>query len=196
MEAFYNSLSPVQKVFLFCALAGGILFVLRMILMLVGLGDHDIHDGDFDHGGFDHADGHGDSDASFKLFSLQGLTGFFLMFGVVGLGLSRQFWVPDIIAAIGGTLAGLVTVWILGKMMVSMNKLQADGTVKLTSAIGGQGKVYLTIPSEGTGQVQLPIQGRLMIYDAVSANKEEIKTGAQVIVIDIAGGNVLVVEKA
>ena len=196
MEAFYSSLSPVQKLFLFCALLGGIIFILRMILMLFGLGDHDIHDGDFDHGGFDHADGHGDSDASFKLFSIQGLTGFFMMFGVVGLGLSRQAWVPDIIAAAGGTLAGLATVWILGKIMVSMNQLQSDGTVKLSSAIGGQGKVYLTVPAEGSGQVQLPIQGRLMIYDAVSANQEEIKTGDQVIVIDITGGNILVVEKA
>ena len=191
MEAFYSSLSPVQKVFLFCALVGGIIFVLRMILMVIGLGDHDVHDG-----GLDHVDGHGDSDVSFKLFSLHGLTCFFMMFGLVGLGLSRQFWVPDIIAAAIGTVAGLFTFWVIAKLFSSMTKLQSDGTLKLSNAIGQQGKVYLTIPADGTGQVQVAFQGRLMIYDAISANKEEIKTGDQIVVIDIAGGNILVVEQS
>ena len=191
MEAFYSSLSAVQKVFLFCALVGGIIFVLRMILMVIGLGDHDVHDG-----GLDHVDGHGDSDVSFKLFSLHGLTCFFMMFGLVGLGLSRQFWVPDIIAAAIGTVAGLFTFWVIAKLFSSMTKLQSDGTLKLSNAIGQQGKVYLTIPAEGTGQVQVAFQGRLMIYDAISANKEEIKTGDQIVVIDIAGGNILVVERS
>jgi membrane protein implicated in regulation of membrane protease activity len=191
MEAFYNSLSPVQKVFLFCALVGGIIFVIRMILMVIGLSDHDVHDG-----GLDHVDGHGDSDVSFKLFSLHGLTCFFMMFGLVGLGLSRQFWVPDIIAAAAGTIAGLFTFWVIARLFSSMSKLQSDGTLKLSSAIGQQGKVYLRIPAEGTGQVQVAFQGRLMIYDAISANKEEIKTGDQIVVIDIAGGNILVVEQS
>lgn len=191
MEAFYNSLSPVQKVFLFCALVGGIIFVLRMVLMVMGLGDHDVHDG-----GLDHVDGHGDSDVSFKLFSLHGLTCFFMMFGLVGLGLSRQFWVPDVIAAAIGIIAGLFTFWIIAKLFSSMTKLQSDGTLKLSNAIGQQGKVYLTIPAEGTGQVQVAFQGRLMIYDAISANKEEIKTGDQIVVIDIAGGNIFVVERS
>jgi len=203
MQAFFASLSPVQKVFLFCAITGGIVFILRIALMLFGLGDHDFdmdHGDfdhvDFDHGDFDHPDDHLDSDSSFKLFSLQGLTGFFMMFGVVGLGLSRQALIPDIFAVVIGTLAGLFTVWLLGKLMFAMNRLQSDGTVKISNAIGAQGKVYLRIPVEGTGQVQIPIQGRLMMYDAVSTGKEEIKTGDQVVVIDITGGNILVVEKA
>jgi membrane protein implicated in regulation of membrane protease activity len=190
MEAFYNSLSPVQKVFLFCALVGGIIFVVRIVLMAIGISDHDIDDGSLDH-----VDGHGDSDTSFKLFSLHGLTCFFMMFGLVGLGLSRQFWVPDIIAAAIGTVAGLFTFWVIARLFSSMTKLQSDGTLKLSNAIGQQGKVYLTIPAQGTGQVQVAFQGRLMIYDAISANKEEIKTGDQIVVIDIAGGNILVVEQ-
>lgn len=191
MEAFFNSLSPVQKVFLFCAVLGGGVFVIRTILSLAGMGDHDIHDGDFDF-----SDSHADADTSFRLFSLHGLTGFFMMFGLVGLGLSRQFWVPDIAAGTVGVLAGLGTVWVIGKVFASMTKLQCDGTLKLSDAMGQQGKVYLTIPAGGTGQVQVAFQGRVMIYDAISGDKEMIKTGEQIVVIDIAGGNTLVVEKA
>ncbi len=191
MEAYYSSLSAVQKVFLFCALLGGVVFILRMIMMMAGFGDHDIHDGHVDF-----SDSHGDADASFKLFSLHGLTGFFMMFGLVGLGLSRQFWVPDIVAGGVGVIAGLSTVWILGKLSTGMIKLQSDGTLRLSDAIGSQGKVYLTIPEGGTGQVQVAFQGRTMIYDGVAANKESIKTGQPIVVIDITGGNTLVVEKA
>jgi membrane protein implicated in regulation of membrane protease activity len=190
MEAFYNSLSPVQKFFLFSAVVGGAIFIVRMILMLAGLGGHDIHDGQFDY-----SDTHADADASFKLFSLHGLTGFFMMFGLVGLGLSRQRLIPDLVAGAVGVLAGLATVWVIGKVFSSMTKLQSDGTLRLSDAIGQQGKVYLTIPAGGTGQVQVAFQGRLMIYEAVSANKEVIKTGEQVVVIDITGGNILVVER-
>ncbi len=191
MQEYYDALSPIQKFFLFSAILGGTIFILRMVLMLVGLSDHDIHDG-----GFDNADVHPDSDASFKLFSLHGLTGFFMMFGLVGLALSKQFWIPDLMAAAAGIAAGLATVWMLGKLSVSMMKLQSDGTVNVCSAIGQEGRVYLKIPAAGTGQVQVPCQGRLMIYDAVSADKNEIRTGDPVIVIDVTGGNVLVVEKA
>jgi membrane protein implicated in regulation of membrane protease activity len=188
MEAFYNSLSPVQKIFLFSAVLGGVIFILRMILMLVGMGDHDFND--------DISDAHADADASFKLFSLHGLTGFFMMFGLVGLGLSRQFWVPDLVAGVSGALAGLATVYMIGKVFSGMTKLQSDGTLRLSDAIGQQGKIYLTIPPAGTGQIQVAFQGRLMIYDAVSADKKTIRTGEQVVVIDIVGGNTLVVEKA
>jgi membrane protein implicated in regulation of membrane protease activity len=190
MEAFFNSLSPVQKVFLFSAVLGGVIFVLRMILMIAGMGDHDLHDGMSDI-----SDTHADADTSFKLFSLHGLTGFFMMFGLVGLGLSRQFWIPDFIAGAAGVAAGLATVWMIGKVFSSMTKLQSDGTLRLSDAIGQQGKIYLTIPPAGTGQAQVAFQGRLMIYDAVSADKKTIKTGEQIVVIDIVGGNTLVVEK-
>ena len=188
METFYSSLSPVQKVFLFSAVLGGVIFILRMILMLAGIGDHDLHDG--------MSDAHMDADTSFQLFSLHGLTGFFMMFGLVGLGLSRQFWVPNLVAGAAGVAGGLATVWMIGKVFRSMTRLQSDGTLRLSDAIGQQGTIYLTIPPAGTGQVQVAFQGRLMIYDAVSADKTTIKTGDPVVVIDIVGGNTLVVEKA
>jgi membrane protein implicated in regulation of membrane protease activity len=192
MHEFYTALSAIQKFFLFCAVLGGSIFIIRMVLMIAGVGDHDVHDG----GGFDHVEAHSDSDTSFRLFSLHGLTGFFMMFGLVGLAMSKQIWIPDLVALAGGIAAGLLTVWVIGKTVVSMSKLQSDGTMSIASAVGQEGRVYLKIPPGGTGQVQVPCQGRLTIYDAVASGKEEIPTGEPVIVIDIAGGNILVVEKA
>lgn len=199
MTDFFNSLSMVQLLFFSCATLGGGIFFLRLILMLMGAGGGDDgsdlsgHIGDL--GGHGGDVGHHDADSSFKLLSLHGLTAFFMMFGLVGLALSRQSLIPDLFALVAGVAAGMCTVWLMGKVFAGMKKLQSDGTMRISNAIGQEGKVYLTIPAEGTGQVQVVVQGQLRIFDAVCLNKETVKTGERVTVIDITGANMLVVEK-
>lgn len=195
MTDFLNSLSMVQVVFFTCALLGGGIFFLRLILMLVGFGA-DGDDADLGDLGGDGDASHHDSDSSFKLLSLHGLTAFFMMFGLVGLSLSRQSLIPDLLAIVAGIAAGLFTVWLIGKLFSGMKKLQSDGTMRIANAIGQEGKVYLNIPAEGTGQVQVVVQGQLRIFDAVCSGKEAAKTGERVTVIDITGANTLVVEKS
>ncbi len=58
-----------------------------------------------------------------------------------------------------------------------------------------EGSVYLTIPAEGTGKIQITVRGSLGIYNAVSERKEEIKTGSRVLVDRVVSGNVLVVTR-
>lgn len=160
---------------------------------------HDVH-GDISHdGSLDHADnGHHDinnSDFSFQYVSVQGLTAFFMMFGWVGLALMTESGFPGWLATFGGVAAGVLTVWILAQMFRFAGSLQCDGTVRINRALGAGGTVYLRIPAVGSGQVQVEIDGRLMVRDAISANKEEIKTGEQVTVVWVQDNGVLIVEK-
>ncbi len=169
------------------------------------------HSGDFHDGHGDIADTHSgeivagsadqhhdmqDSDVSFKFVSLQGLTAFFMMFGWVGLALTRDSGLPGFVAIFGGLVAGFFTVYILGMMFKFAMKLQSDGTMRIRTALGSGGSVYLRIPAQnGTGQVQVEVDGRLKVFDAVSATKEEIKTGEQITVVWVQDNGVLVVEK-
>jgi membrane protein implicated in regulation of membrane protease activity len=162
---------------------------------------HDIAvDSDADHSGdmtdsSDH-DGHtSSSDVSFHFISVQGLTAFFMMFGWVGLALIRDSMMPGWIATIGGVAAGCVMVWVLAQMFKFVGRLQSDGTARLGTAMGTGGTVYLRIPAEGSGQVQVEVDGRLRVCDAVSSKKEEIKTGEQITVVWIQDNGILVVEK-
>jgi hypothetical protein len=52
--------------------------------------------------------------------------------------------------------------------------------------------VYLTIRSDGGGQVQLELQGRLGTFEAISATKVEIATGRQIRVVGVRAGALLV----
>ncbi len=187
MAEWIASLTGMEKFYALCAAIGGILFLIRTGLMLFGA-DNEM---DMEIGG---DGGAMDSDTSFHLISLQGLTAFFTMFGLVALALSKQSGAAEVWAVLGGVAAGLAAVWIIGRIFKGMKNLQSDGTVRVANAVGQEGTVYLTVPAEGSGQVQVTVQGRLRIYDAVSVPKTAIKTGSRIRVLRVTGSNTLEVE--
>lgn len=188
-------LTLIEVIYWASTIIGGTLFLLRLGMMLIGGGmSDDGLDSALDAGGADVAGDHVDADASFKLLSLQGLTSFFMMFGLVGLALLRAN-LHVLITIIGGVFAGLAMVAVTGVIFTQMKRLQTDGTVKIENTVGAEGTVYLTIPKNGTGQVQIIAQGSLKIFDAVSANKNQIPTGEKVRVTGVSSGNTLIVEK-
>ncbi len=184
--------SILEMLFVGCATLGGVLFFIRLVLMFMG-GESEV-DGDVDVD----ADA-GGSDTSFKILSLQGLTGFFMMFGLIGLAVLRAMApgaagnIVSILAAVG---AGLFAVWVITKLFSMMKGLQSSGTLDLANAVGQEGSVYLTIPAEGRGKVQVTIQGRLQEFEAISEKKVDIKTGQQIRVVRVVSGNAMSVEKA
>ena len=195
-----SGLTWIEIIYWASTIIGGTLFVLRAITMLIGGGlDHSAVDPalDVDLSGDIHSDiagDHADADVSFKLISIQGLTSFFMMFGLVGLALLKAN-VPVVLTVFGGMIAGLITVAITGLVFTQMKRLQSEGTINIQNTIGSEGSVYLSIPKNGTGQVQIIAQGSLKIFDAVSKNKNVIATGEKIHVVGVASGNILIVEK-
>jgi hypothetical protein len=202
--------SGLELLFILCAAIGGGLFAIRLVLFFLGgfgdtdadgdvgdAGDIDVGDagdaGDIDAGDGDIGDAV-ESAAAFKLLTLQGITAFLAMFGLVGLACYKA----DLGGAIsvgGGTAAGAVSVAIITKLLAALLRLQSSGTINLKNAIGQDGSVYLRIPVDGTGKVQVEIQERLMVLEAVSADKTELKTDDKVKIVGIVGGRTLKVKK-
>jgi hypothetical protein len=189
----FEHLTGLETFYAFCALAGGSLFLVRLVLQFFG-GDLGGSDDALDLAA--HGAHMGDSDISFKLLSLQGLTAFFMMFGLVGLALSKQSGFAEPVSVTGGILAGLFTAWVIQKVFVMMKGLQSSGNINLENAVGVEGTVYLGIPPSGTGKVEIMIQNRLRVMDAITEQAEELKTGERIKVVRIHNGNTLVVEKA
>jgi len=215
---FWDSLTGAELFFLICATVGGTVFLIQMILLFTGvIGDID---GDVDHsvdvGGHDidvdfdgeadihisdvdaHADVHvpDGSEFSFKLLSIQGITGFLMMFGLVGLSMLRQFDTGLAISMVAAVLAGLVIVFIISWIFTLFQRMQSSGTLKLRNAVGQEGKVYLSIPEGGeVGKVEVAFQGRLTVMDAVTKDKAAVPSDTRVRVVGVTGGNILVVDK-
>ena len=191
MKNIFTQFNGVETFFLICAVIGAVFVLVRLALLFVGVG-HDM-DTDLGSGGHDFDAHHADSDMGFKILSLHSLTSFLMMFGLVGLALYRQSHVGTFISMVGASLAGLGSVWIIGKLFLLGIRLQARGTISIDSTVGAQGKVYLNIPENGTGRVLINVRNSLREYDATSSDNQAIPTGKPVRVVWV-DGNVLVVE--
>ena len=92
-------------IYLVCAIAGGTILVLRIALMVIGVGGHenltDAAATDLNHDGV--VD---DPGGTFHLLSLQSVAGFFTMFGLVGLGL-LEINAGNLLSLLGAFAAGL-----------------------------------------------------------------------------------------
>jgi len=190
-------MGTVDWIFAACAVIGGIMLLIRIVLMFIGgevEGDVDAEvpeDVDFDVD----AEGLGEADASFRLLSLHGLTAFFAIFGLIGLGLHMESQFHVAVALAGAFLAGLASLFVVSYLFTIMRKLQSSGTLNLANAAGQEGTVYLTIPPGGTGKVRVAVQGRLKVFDAVSESEKPIKTGEAIRVLRVVSGNILLVER-
>jgi hypothetical protein len=181
-------------IYLVCAVAGGTVLVLKLLLMIFGFdsgdagADFDAADLDYD-GAADAGDGSG---GVFNFLSVQSISGFFTMFGLVGMGL-MQINASDFWSFVGGLAAGVFTAWSTGMIFLGMRKLHSEGTLVISNAIGQKGTVYLTIPENGSGVVIVTIQGAKRSLNAMSENKQRIPTGSVVKVVGVTAGNILVV---
>jgi membrane protein implicated in regulation of membrane protease activity len=184
----------IEVIYWASAIIGGTLFVLRTILMFAGIG---MDDGHIDL----HADDLGDFDAdadaggmnfSFSLLSLQGLTAFFTMFGLIGLTLLKA-GLHVLLTILGGTIAGLFTVFIISLIFAQVGRFQSEGNLNIQNAVGQTGSVYLRIPEGGSGQVQVSVQGGLRILDAVTEDGGALPSGARVRVTGVQDSNTVIV---
>ncbi len=191
MSGAGSEFSGLELFFIICAVIGGALFLVRFAIQLFGSGDTGT-DTDLEVG---HADvDHVDADVSFKLLTLQGMTAFFMMFGLVGFAMLRESHASGAAALTAALAAGTGTVWLIGKIFSSVRKLQSSGTLDNAGAIGEQGTVYLTIRAHGTGKVLVTMNGRPREFEATAKDGAELKTGERIRVLEV-NGSVLVVER-
>ncbi len=176
----------IELIYWAFTILGGTFLVLRIVVMFLGGdADADVSDSGVDavEGGFE-----------FKFFSIQGLTAFFLMFGLVGLMLLSAGQ-PVFVTMLGGAAAGLATMLVIALLLRQMRHLRSEGTLDLRNAIGEHGSVYLKIPGAGSGQVQVVVQGALKVVDAISASGEALAYGERVKVVGVADSRTVIVER-
>ena len=178
MIEWFASHDSIEQLFLLSGIVGGIILLLRLILMIAGL-DH--------HG----ADIHLDSDAGFQALTIQGVSSFLTMFGAVGYVLIHGTALGTAIAVIGAVGAGVFAMWLIHKIFRAMLKLQSSGTVSLYAAVGSEGSVYLTVGKDG-GRVQINFANRLREFEAISSDGSSIPTGTAIRVQSVTANTLVV----
>lgn len=180
--------------FTVCAVAGTTIMVCQIALTLFAL-DSDASDiaeiGDDLEMGDELVDhGHGSS-VFFSILSFRSIVAALAFFGLAGLGFSETS-LGGIFVLIAAMAVGFCVMLAVAWLMKVLHGLKSEGNVRIENCLGKTGTVYLSIPGEnaGIGKVTVPVQNRTMEYGAVTA-REDIPTGAPVLVVGISGEGML-----
>ena len=173
------------------AVFGTVLFVLRTALMFSGIG----HDFGASHDVYHEVDTATGSEHSFKLFSLQTLTAFVMMFGWAGLAALKQFELGTALSVVVALAVGVVFMYLIAFFMRALLKLETDGIVfKIEDTIGTNASVYERIPASGLGRIQIHAGGMLREVQAVSEKGEVIDSARPVVVVRVVDSQTVSVQ--
>lgn len=198
--------------FLLCAVIGGTILICQFVLTLVGLGGE--HGIDFSHdvphdfsGDAGHEVGSQDTDSNghdghhahetswlFAAISFRTLVAAITFFGLIGSAARSAGQEPGVQVVLA-LAAGLGAMYGVHWLIRSIGRLGEDATLRVKSALGQEGTVYVPIAGEkaAAGKIQLKMQNRLVEYEAITGFHDRLATGTKVRVVGIAG-NVLEVE--
>ena len=178
------------------AIIGTLFFSLRTALMFVGGGDTGLDaDVDFDVDADLDADV-GVSSEACKVVSIQSSAAFLMGFGWGGLGALRGAGWSVVMSGAFGVAAGVGMVWLLGKLLSLIYRLQSSGNVSIQQALYMDGTVYTAIPAEGSGRgmVRVVIDERERFYKAVT-NGGGLASSERVRVLEVNDDNSVTVER-
>jgi hypothetical protein len=183
----------LATVFVICAAAGGTLFVIQMVLQVMGFMGHGNLDADLDGGDA----GHTSADFSFKVLSMQGMSAFLMMFGLVGLASLKSFAGGSTsISVAAGLVGGVATTWLIGRLFRMASGLQSSGNLDVSRAVGATGTVYLTLRKGGVGKVTITVTNRLLTLDARSLEEGALETGTPIVVTRVIDDSTVEVRRS
>ncbi len=184
MTEWWHGLLLEKQIFYGIGIFSLALLLFQILLSLVGFDHHsDVSIGTVEH------------DSGLGLFSLRTVTAFFAGFGWTGGILLNHGY--SLVAAIGGGI-GVGTVFLLATsfLIVNLLRLQGSGNIDYRNAIGVVGTVYTTIPAAetGGGQLELVLQGRLMMAEAFTKAKQPLPPNSKARVVALIGQTTVLVE--
>jgi hypothetical protein len=185
MTEWWTSLLIEKQIFYAIGLFSLAVLLLQILLTILGVGHHDA---DFS--------GHGEHDSGIGFLTVRTVTAFFVGFGWTGVIILNRGY--SILAAIvAGAATGTVFLLTTAFLIHNLLRLQSSGgNVDYNNAMGSVGTVYTTIPAAeaGGGQIELMIQGRLMMAEAYTKATWNLKPNSKAKVIALIGRSTLLVE--
>jgi len=155
-------------------ISGGLLVIMLLLSLVSGLDlDFDIGDGD---------DGGGIIKPTLVFFS-------------IGAYIVRGFLMAEsnpILALIAGIISGGIAVFILSIVLKWILSQQENVNWSKDDALYKKGKTYLKIPANGSGLIQIDINGVIREFKATTNDKTDIPTGTEIQVEKIDGEKVIV----
>lgn len=189
MNEFFDGMSTLAQTYWIIALIGSAIFVVIFALTFIGGGDADM---EADASVFDTDDG----GVGFQFFTFKNVVAFFTIFGWTGI-ICIDNQLSTTATIIVSSIAGVIMMVLTSLLFLWMHRMAESGTLKIKNAIGAVGEVYIPIGGSRSkiGKIQIKVQGGLRELDAITDDKEELKTTTIIKVAEVISGELLLVEK-
>lgn len=175
----------ISQFFYIVAFGSSLVMVIMLLMNLIGLSHADADLGGGGQGLSAAAGPHLlDHDTGLSWLSIRTLLAFLVGFGWGGVALFDATTSISV-TIIGSTVIGAAFMFIVFWLMNAIYRLRDSGNIDYANAIGKVATVYVTIPPrrEGTGQVQVMVQGRLREVAAVADCEERLAPGSKVLIL-------------
>jgi hypothetical protein len=140
---------------------------------------------------------HADSSWLFGVISFRTRVAAAAFFGVTGKACLAAGYAQST-SVILATIVGVCAMYGMYGLMRLIAGLGSSGNEQIGNAVGCRATVYVPIPParRGAGKVQLPMQNRIVEFQAVTDEEEPLKTGQAVDVLGVAGSDIVHVRRA
>ncbi len=175
MIDYWLNLDPAERTFTGIGIFSSLILTIQMGMVMLG-GAIDMPEAEIADTGEGGASG---------IFSIRTIGAFFAGFGWAGAAM-LQAGNSTGAATFVATLTGSAFLGIVIYLMSYLHSLRQEGTLNYSNAVGNVGNVYLPIPPKrkGMGQVEVMVQGRLRIVQALSDSDKKIGNRVAVRVTD------------
>ncbi len=168
--------------YLLALVLGGGLLIVQLVGGAHHGGGHFAHFGDSDHlGGADHHAQQGPG-----VLSTRSVTYGLFAFGFVGTALHALRLAGEPLALGVAVAAGAAATLGVGTALRRLGDPAASGEAELLEARGRSGRVVVPLSREQRGKVRVQIKGQAVDILATTSG-DELKTGADVVVVDVRG---------
>ena len=187
MIDYWLHLTPPMKMFVGIGAISSAVLTLQMILAMIG-GDLDGLDAEVD------IPDTGEGGAS-GILSIRTIGAFFTGFGWSGAAMLQAGYGTGA-ATFVGIVVGSIFMALIFYLMAYLHSLRQEGTINYANAVGKIGSVYLPVPPhrKGIGQIEVLVQGRLKIVQAITYNDKKIGNRVAVRVTELVDTQTILVE--
>lgn len=189
MEILEN-LNPVLRSFWYIAIPTSLIFILQFALSFIGNETSGFTEFDSDF------EASPENDSHFQYFSFRNLINFLIGFSWTGIAFYPVISFLPILIVISMAV-GIGFVYLYFFLIKQLLKLTENNKFNIQSILFKNGEVYLTIPPKrtGKGKILISSNGSIHELEAMTDNEQAIPNNAQITVVDIEEGNILIVEE-
>jgi membrane protein implicated in regulation of membrane protease activity len=178
-------LESIWKIYYYLAIFATIVFVIKLALFALVGGDAEVA-ADFN--------SEIDTDCSFNFISIQSILAFFMGFGWMGNAALKQFEFGQWLSIAIAIVVGFIFMFMTAYLMFLVKKLEKKVKKDKSTALNQVGKAYTKFEPQGSGQVEVEVNGQLSVVNAKNDSDEEINSFEYVRVTKIVD-DILHIEK-